>query len=110
MEHIVQFAIGIDDEGITKRVAETAEKTILKELKQEVANKIFESAYYRDKADPERDPLSYFSKSIVENMLEENKEYILDKASKLLAEKLVRSKAGKELLKKFEEDTNDDNT
>ena len=32
MEHIVQFAIGIDDESIRKTVIETAEKQIIDKL------------------------------------------------------------------------------
>ena len=33
MEHIVQFAVGIDDEAITNRVSEHAEKEIIKDLR-----------------------------------------------------------------------------
>ena len=36
MEHIVQFAIGIDDEAIVKRIEENAEKTITKDLRYKV--------------------------------------------------------------------------
>lgn len=98
MEHIVQFAIGIDDNAIVKNVLAHAEKEIIKELKQEVANKMFEAYYWNQNADPKKDKLSTFSEHIVVGFLEENKEYILDKAAAILADKLARSKKGKEIL------------
>lgn len=98
MEHIVQFAIGIDDDAITKRVTENAEKEIIKDLKQDVANKIFQPYYYKGNADPKRDHLSCFSENLVKAFFEENKEYIIDKAAAILADRLFRSKKGKEIL------------
>lgn len=98
MEHIVQFAVSIDDNAITKYVTENAEKEIIKDLKQDVANKIFMKDYYRQNADPKKDRLSIFAESIVKDMFEENKEYILDKAAAILADRLARSKKGKEIL------------
>lgn len=99
MEHIVQFAISIDDAAITARVSENAEKEIIKDLKQQVANKLFESrSYYKKNADPKNDPLSEFTKEIIYAFLEENKNAIIENASKMLAEKLARTKAGKEIL------------
>lgn len=98
MEHIVQFAIGIDDDAIVKRVSENAEKEIIKDLKQQVANKIFQPYYYKGNADPTRDNLSCFSENLVKAFLEENKEYIIDKAAAILADRLFRSKKGKEIL------------
>ena len=74
MEHIVQFAIGIDDDAIVKKVSEHAEKEIIKNLEQQVANKIFQAYYYSQNADPKHDKLSSFSERIVLNFLEENKE------------------------------------
>ena len=88
MEHIVQFAVSIDDNAITARVSENAEKEIIKDLKQQVANKLFESRYYRRNVDPKNDPLSEFAKEIVYAFLEENKNVIIENASKMLAEKL----------------------
>lgn len=98
MEHIVQFAIGIDDNAITERVSENAEKEIIKDLKQQVANKIFQPYYYKGNADPTRDNLSCFAEKLVKDFLEENKECILDKAAAILADRLFRSKKGKEIL------------
>lgn len=95
MEHIVQFAIGIDDRSITERVEENAEKVIIKNLQQQVANKLFESRYFNRNVDPKSDPLSEFSKEIVHDFLNENKEIIIQKTVKELSDRLMRSKAGK---------------
>ena len=97
MEHIVQFAIGIDDEGIKARITEQAEKQIIKNIERSVRNQLFESHYYRRDAD-EDSPLSEYSKRLVEVFLEKHTDEILEKAAKHLAEKLARSKAGKNLL------------
>ena len=98
MEHIVQFAVGIDDERIVNLVTEHAEKEIIKDLKQDVANRIFQPYYYKGNADPKKDRLSCFSENLVKEFLEENKEYIIDKAATILADRLFRSKKGKEIL------------
>lgn len=41
MEHIVQFAIGIDDEAIKKRITESAEKQITDSIQKDVEKMIF---------------------------------------------------------------------
>lgn len=96
MEHIVQFAIGIDDDVIRKRIEERAEKQIVENIEQQVRDQLFES-YYRGRAD-KNSPLSDYSKRLIEGFLEKNKEEILEKTAVYLAEKLARSKAGKALL------------
>ena len=61
MEHIVQFAVGIDDEAIKRNIEEHAVEHIKKELKRDIANKIFKSRNYcRDEADQTSDALSEF--------------------------------------------------
>ena len=102
MEHIVQFAIGIDDNAIKERVTANAEKEIIKDLKQDVANKLFEGYYWNRNADPKKDPLSDYAKGIIESFLEQHQEEILNKAAIHLADKLARSKKGKEILNNLE--------
>lgn len=102
MEHIVQFAIGIDDNAIVKHVSENAEKEIINDLKQKVANRIFQRNYYSKNADPDRDPLTDFAKGIIASVIEDNKDIIIKKAAEHLADKLARSKKGKEILNNLE--------
>ena len=98
MEHIVQFAIGIDDEAIVKRVTENAERVITNELKQQVANRLFQRSYYSKNADPERDPLSNFTMNLVDDFFEINRDAIIEKAAERLADRLARTKKAKEIL------------
>lgn len=98
MEHIVQFAVSIDDNAITKRVEEMAEREIIAQLKTEVANAIFGPRYtYGGSTDPGK-VFMPLVKEVIGNFLEENKDVILDNASKMLATRLVRTKMAKELL------------
>ena len=98
MEHIVQFAVGIDDAAIKKHVEERAAAQIIGEIKQEIANKLFESRYCTRNANPEKDPLSVFSERVILNFLEDKKDAIIQKAGELLAARLLRTKAAKSLI------------
>lgn len=104
MEHIVQFAIGIDDEGIKKRITEQAEKQIIGNIEQSVRNKLFVSNYYGGNAN-EKSPLSAFSERLIENFLEKHKDEILEKTAIHLAGKLVRTKAAKAILEVHQNDS-----
>ena len=97
MEHIVQFAIGIDDEAIKEAITENAEKQIIKNIEQQVRDKLFTAQYWNGHADKDS-PLNAFSKNIIDNFLEKHKEELLEKTANYLADKLMRSKAGKALL------------
>lgn len=103
MEHIIQMAIGIEDERIVKSVEETAEKQIIQTLTERVENVISEKrGWYRD--DRDYTPLKNMVSEQIKRILEENKGLILSEASKILADKLARSKAGKEILQGLKED------
>ncbi len=101
MEHIVQFAISIDDQTIANRIMENAEKQIIKEIERQVRNSLFGHYYGRD-AD-EKSELNEYSKRIVESFLTTHKDEILEKAAVHLADKLVKTKAGKALLEANEQ-------
>ena len=101
MEHIVQFAIGIDDNAIIERIEKNAEKQIIQNIQQQVRNRLFERYYCHD-AD-EKSALNDYSKGIVEGFLQKHKDEILEKAATHLADKLARSKAGKALLEEKSE-------
>lgn len=92
MEHIVQFAIGVDDEAIRERVKESAYNDIIGKLVEEAKKDLGLKG-------------SYFSprvtwKTIVEDALhdyfDENKELIIDLAASKLADSYKRTKAYKE--------------
>ena len=100
MEHIVQFAIGIDDDAIIKRVEERAEKVIIDELHKKVEGAFFAKSYY---GNPTNEPGAW-SERLFMDFLAEHKTEILECAGKYLAEKLSKTKAGRELLSGVKED------
>jgi hypothetical protein len=104
MEHIVQFAISIDDDTIAKRVCENAEKVITNSIQKEVEGNIFRNDYY---AGRRRTELTSEAESIILAWLDSNKDEIIQHAGKLLADKLAKTKAAKTVL---EEVLNNDKT
>lgn len=98
MEHIVQFAIGIDDEAIRKHVEEHSVEVIEKQIKQDVINKIFQTKYYRNDANPHIDSFSDYAKGIIVDVMTDYKDEIIQLTAEILAEKLCRTKAAKELI------------
>ena len=94
MEHIVQFAIGIDDDAIVKRVEERAEKIIIDEIRKKVENAFFAKSYGGNVTN---NPGAW-SERLFMDFLAEHKTEILECAGKYLAEKLAKTKAGRELL------------
>lgn len=97
MNHILQFAIDIDDARIVEMIERDAQKQVIGEIKQAVVNRLFDPGYYRKTATIS-DKLSDFSKQIVTDFLEANKDEVIDRASKYLAEKLSTRKAAKALV------------
>lgn len=102
MEHIIQMAISVEDEKIIKMVEETAENQIIQTLTDRVENVISEKrGWSRDNRD--YTPLKNMVSEQVAKILEENKDFVLAEASKILADKLARSKAGKEALQSLKD-------
>lgn len=94
MEHIVQFAIGIDDNTIKQIVLEEASKTIIDDIEKDVRQKMFAPRYYGE-VPSNKEPLSVFVENIIANFLESNKNDIISKAAEILANRLARTKAAK---------------
>lgn len=105
MEHIMQFAVSIDDNAIAKRVEETARVEIVGNLQQLVASKLFTkeikyggTSFTGGYANPYQNKLTDFATDLVRDFLESHKDEIIQAAGKELAEKLARTKAGKAAL------------
>ena len=105
MEHIVQFAIGIDDETIKKNISEHAENTITKQLLDDVERIIFDTDSWGRTINKGR--ASSFTERQFEKFLEDNRDNILEIAGKYLADKLVRTKRGKEILENMADSEHD---
>lgn len=93
MEHIVQFAIGIDDGAIRQSVERNAQKTIISNIERDIRNKMF-SHPYRENALP-GDALSDYCKNILLDLFAQDRDEIIEKAAELLAERFSKTKAAK---------------
>lgn len=98
MEHIFQIGINVEDEKIIKAVEQNAEREIIKMLCEKVESIIYERNYWSRKSPSDLTPLREMVRERIDNLLAENKEFILKTASDTLADKLARSKAGKAIL------------
>ena len=92
MEHIVQFAIGIDDEAIQKRVIEGAYNDVVKQLMKEAKKEVgLEGSYYNHAANWER-----IIGAALRGYFDENQDMIIELAASTLVESFKRTKAFKE--------------
>lgn len=94
MEHIVQFAIGIDDDAIRKRVAESGYNDIItalsKECKEELARNGFCSRYGKSV------DWKYFVECSLANWIDQHKDEVIEAAAKLMCDAYKRTKVFKE--------------
>lgn len=94
MEHIIQFGINIDDEAIRK----TIEKQALNMATGQIVGE------YKKVINPSGGNYSNKIKDIVnenvQNLLEENKEQIIEMVAERLTDRLVRTKAVKDAISK----------
>ena len=91
MEHIVQFAIGIDDEAIRKRIEQTAEKQIVYSIREDISDKIFRKSNWKDEI-----CLQNWVQGIVMDAVLEHKDEIITSAASQLCEYMKRTKAVKQ--------------
>lgn len=94
MEHIVQFAIGIDDKAIQNRIEEHAYTDVLDKLTKNAVDSVFahSSAYSRELMWEE------LLDNALQSFLEERKDEIIDKAANMLADRFQRTKKYREAM------------
>jgi hypothetical protein len=94
MEHIVQFAIGIDDKAIQNRIEEHAYSDVLNKLTKNAVDSVFShsSAYSRDIM------WERLMGEALQSFLEERKDEIIDKAANTLADRFQRTKKYREAM------------
>lgn len=106
MEHIVQFAIGIDDNRIIEELERSAVKSIENDIKQTMIDRMFEKNWGSVHANPREDALSYWVKELVKNAILQHKDEIVEKAAKEVASSMKRSKAVKDAAERAVRDAN----
>ena len=98
MEHIVQFAVNIDDEQIKKTVERNVVTQVVAEIRKdcmkELTGKINPSTYQYSQR------IKEIVDSNIKEFLDNNKEIIIKEAVNQLAERLSRTKAAKEAINK----------
>ena len=94
MEHIVQFAIGIDDKAIQNRIEEYAYRDVLDKLAKNAVDSVFAhtNAYSRENM------WKTLMVNALHSFLEERKDEIIDKAANMLADRFQRTKKYREAM------------
>lgn len=94
MEHIVQFAIGIDDKAIQNRIEEHAYTDVLDKIVKEAMDSVFAhtNAYSRENM------WKSLMEDALQSFLEERKDEIIDKAANMLADRFQRTKKYREAM------------
>ena len=93
MQHVVTVAFDFDDKTIQKIVESGAEKKIVEEIKDMLLQKIYRSRHWGSRnIDPDNDPLSEWTESIIRDLFNENREEIMERAAKLVADSVKKSK------------------
>lgn len=86
MEHIMNIAISIDDEGIEKKATEYCVKKLYEDMK----GKLIYDGYYN------RGQLTGQAEGVVNKWLNDHSKEIIEQTAKLVADKISRRKAFKE--------------
>ena len=94
MEHIVQFAIGIDDKAIQNRIEEYAYRDVLDKL----AKNAVDSVFARTNAYSRENMCKTLMEDALHSFLEERKDEIIDKAANTLADRFQRTKKYREAM------------
>lgn len=88
MEHILQFAINIDDKTIEERIYEKASQQLTKELKEQIyVSRNYYNHGFTDEA-----------AKMIKEVVESYKSEIIAMAAKTLADSILKSKKQKESL------------
>lgn len=98
MEHILQFAINIDDDTIKKNIEANAEKQIVEQIAKDIKSAILGNY----------GSLTRTGETIVRTVMEEHKDEIIKLAADSVAESIKRSKKYREALANIVEEMNDD--
>lgn len=92
MEHIVQFAINIDDETIKRRLEDNAYNDICKKIEKDAIERVVPTRYGRPVWNDLID-------GALSDFLQDNKDAIIDLAAEKLVNAYKRTKAYKDTMK-----------
>lgn len=96
MQHIINLAFDVDDQRIIDSIETHAEATVINDIKNQV-EKRFMTRYYSN------DPLRSIVEDECRKICVEHENEIVERAIKLVAEKIMRKKSIKEKIAELEE-------
>ena len=101
MQHIFNVAIEFEDEQIQQMIYNKAEKEVIKKVIQDVENAIYDHSCWNkdDSNERNRQGVTQLVKDYTDKFFTDNKDAIIQETAKILAERLSRTKAAKELVK-----------
>lgn len=85
MQHLIQFTFDFEDDNIRKKIESGIEKQIVSKIQNDIQKEYFAKRWGDD-------PIANMVSSQVKEIVENNKDLIIEKASKILAEKISRKK------------------
>ena len=93
MKHIINIAFDFEDSKVREHLTETIEGQVKAEIKQAVLDDIFEKKNWgRDThADPSQDPLKFWVREMVKDIIMEHKDDICRMAAKDIVEGMNKS-------------------
>lgn len=89
MQHIVNVAFDFDDETVKKSIEANVENEIIKRIQAKIEREVFSSGYCYNSG---RSNLQEYCHETIKDILLRREDEIVEKAIKLLAEKLARKK------------------
>lgn len=102
MEHIVQIAFNFDDERVRQTIENTVKKEVIDGIQADITKTLLRNfGSWNSNKDG---ALIDLIRNEVGVFLGENKDVIVEAAAKNLAERLAKSKKGKELLDRIEKE------
>lgn len=101
MQHIFNIAVEFEDEHIQNMIYARAEKEVIKKVILDVENAIYEHSTWNqaDSNEHNRRGVTQLIKDYTDKFFTDNKDAIIAETSKILADRLSRTKAAKELVK-----------
>ena len=89
MQHIIQFAFDFEDDKVRKSIEQNIENQIVSNIQKQIEKGYFEKRWGGN-------PIENMVSGSVTKIISEHKEEIIETASKLLCERLLKRKGVKE--------------
>lgn len=96
MQHIINVAFDFDDKRITESIEEQVHKQVVDNITNEVKKIIFKTNYYNVINENDSEPLKKMVELHIKEILNDNKDEIIEMAANKLVNSLKRSKDVKE--------------